>query len=318
MPKTEAARRSPPELKMFLHLFLVFSVVLAGEYGENSGYISGGYRSCKEIKSSDKHATDGMYTLTTADGINYQTFCDMTTNGGGWTLVASVHENNMNGKCTVGDRWSTQQGSNPLNPAGDGTWANYYTFWLADGATSDDYKNPGYYDITSKDLSVWHVPNDTPVSQWRNAAILRYRTDNGFFAQEGGNLFQLYQKYPVVYGTGNCLQQNGPAVAVTYDFGSIEKTRSYYSPNGASEFTAGYVQFRVFNTEKAAMALCAGVKVTGCNTEHHCLGGGGYFPEASPRQCGDFAGWDWDGYGKRAGWSASKEITESAVLLFYR
>lgn len=64
----------------------------------------------------------------------------MTTNGGGWTLVASVHENNMNGKCTPGDRWSSQQGNNLNNPMGEGNWANYATFGLPVGATSDDYK----------------------------------------------------------------------------------------------------------------------------------------------------------------------------------
>ncbi len=31
--------------------------------------------------------------------------CDMTTAGGGWMLVASVHENYMNGKCSDGDRF---------------------------------------------------------------------------------------------------------------------------------------------------------------------------------------------------------------------
>ena len=35
----------------------------------------------------------------------------MDTDGGGWTLVASVHENNIDGKCTVGDKWSSDQGS---------------------------------------------------------------------------------------------------------------------------------------------------------------------------------------------------------------
>lgn len=41
-------------------------------------------------------------------------------------------------------------------------------------------------------------------------------------------------------------------------------------------------------------------------------------PEGDPRQCGDFAAFDWDGYGTRNGWSTTKEITEAAVLLFYR
>ena len=38
----------------------------------------------------------------------------MTSDGGGWTLVASVHENNINGKCTAGDKWSSEQSSNEI------------------------------------------------------------------------------------------------------------------------------------------------------------------------------------------------------------
>ncbi|XP_065434877.1 intelectin-like protein [Chrysemys picta bellii] len=126
------------------------------------------------------------------------------------------------------------------------------------------------------------------------------------------------QKYPVKYGTGVCKTDNGPAVPVIYDYGDAQQTANYYSPNGRNEFVPGYIQFRVFNTEKAAMALCAGVKVTGCNTEHHCLGGGGFFPEGNPLQCSDFPAFAWDGYGTHQQWSVSKEMIESAVLLFYR
>lgn len=70
----------------------------------------------------------------------YQTYCDMSTAGGGWTLVASVHENNVFGKCSVGDRWSSQEGSNAERPEGEGTWANTVTFGTVEAATSDDYK----------------------------------------------------------------------------------------------------------------------------------------------------------------------------------
>ncbi|KAM4702858.1 intelectin-1-like [Rhinophrynus dorsalis] len=286
--------------------------------GSPTGGSDYGYSSCKEIKDSDISAGDGIYTLTTSTGLTYQTFCDMTTDGGGWTLVASVHENNMFGKCTVGDRWSSQQGDSIDYPEGDGNWANYNTFGAPDGATSDDYKNHGYFDITAKNLALWHVPNKTPMASWRNASLLRYRTDSDFLKREGGNLFGLYKKYPVRYDAGKCLADNGPAEPVVYDLGSAEKTKNYYSPFGRNEFTAGFVQFRAINTERASLALCPGVKVTGCNVEHHCIGGGGYIPEGYPRQCGDFAAFDWDGYGKLIGWSASKEITEAAVMLFYR
>lgn len=85
-------------------------------------------------------STDGLYFLRTGNGVAYQTFCDMTSGGGGWTLVASVHENYMSGKCTQGDRWSSQQGNKADYPEGDGNWANYNTFGSAEAATSDDYK----------------------------------------------------------------------------------------------------------------------------------------------------------------------------------
>lgn len=275
------------------------------------------FRSCQEIRDSTQKATDGLYFLITEDGEIYQTFCDMSTNGGGWTLVASVHENNIFGKCTVGDRWSSQQGSNINYPEGDGNWSNNSTFGSAIAATSDDYKNPGYYALAARDLSIWHVPNNSPMKKWREASILRYHTESGFLAEEGGNLLWLYQKYPVKYGAGTCLTNNGPAFPIVYDLGDAQKTSEYYSPNGRGEFTAGFVQFRVFNNEKAAMALCSGVKVKGCNTEHHCIGGGGFFPEGSPRQCGDFTSFDWDGYGTHRGWSVSKAMVDSTVLIFY-
>ncbi|XDV46526.1 hypothetical protein PO909_014411 [Leuciscus waleckii] len=275
-------------------------------------------RSCKELQKKYQVNEDGLYYLNSSRGVLYQTFCDMTTAGGGWTLVASVHENNMYGKCTVGDRWSSQQGSEPNRPDGEGTWANTVTFGSADASTSDDYKNPGYFDIPAQDVSVWHVPNNMEVESWTASSILRYHTENHFLTLHGGNLYNLFKKFPVRFGIGTCITDNGPVIPIVYDNGNADYNKNLYGPSARTNFLPGFISFRVFNTERAAMALCSGVKPTGCNTEHFCIGGGGHFPEAAPRQCGDFPGFDWDGYGSNAGWSASKEITEAAVLLFYR
>ncbi|KAM9690825.1 intelectin-1-like [Dama dama] len=81
------------------------------------------------------------------------------------------------------------------------------------------------------------------------------------------------------------------------------------------EFVAEFFPFKVFNNERAA--LCAGMRVTSCNSELHCISGGGFFPEGNPVHCGDFSSFDWDGYGAHRGYSSSREITEAAVLLFY-
>ncbi|XP_061118052.1 intelectin-like [Conger conger] len=275
-------------------------------------------RSCKELKEKYNIHNDGLYYLTTTRGILYEAFCDMSTAGGGWTLVLSVHENNLYGKCTLGDRWSSQQGNNPNLPEGDGTWSNKVTFGSPEAATSDDYKNSGYFDITAKDVSVWHVRNNAEMKDWTSMSILRYHTETSFLTSHGGNLYQLFKQYPVRFNVGVCNTNKGPAVPIVYDFGNAVNTANLYGPYSRNEFTPGFITFRVINNEKAPSALCSGVSPTGCNTEHYCVGGGGNFPEGAPLQCGDFAAFGWSGYGTNQGWSASLDMTESALLLFYR
>ncbi|XP_078669974.1 intelectin-1-like [Branchiostoma floridae x Branchiostoma belcheri] len=274
--------------------------------------------SCKEIKDTVDAAQDGLYHLRSQEGIVYQTYCDMTIADGGWTLVSSVHENDIYGKCTAGDRWSSTRGSTTNYPVGDGNWANLNTFGSVDLATNDDLKNPGYFSINASDVMLWHVPNNTPLSQYKSAAYLRYYTTDRFLQRYGGNLYSLFKDhFPIVYQdpgeTGN-----GPAVPVTFDNGSGDLIKSLVAPNVLSEVMPGFVHFCVYNNEQAPHAVCPGLKYNGGNSEQACIGGAAYWPEQAPRQCGDFAGKDWNDYGTHTGWSSSLLELESAILFFYR
>uniref|UniRef100_A0A674D546 Fibrinogen C-terminal domain-containing protein n=1 Tax=Salmo trutta TaxID=8032 RepID=A0A674D546_SALTR len=255
-------------------------------------------RSCKEVRDVHGQSDNGLYSLTTATGVVYQTFCDMTTAGGGWTLVASVHEDNIYGEVH--------------------SWTSQKTFGTVEAATDDDFKNPGYYDIVAEDMSVWHVPNNTPVSHWNLVAIMRYHTERRFLHLYGGNLYYLFHRYPVEYNVGKHLSDNGPSIPIVYDLGDKESTKMFYGPNTRGETEGGFISFRAINHERAATAICSGVKPKDGNSETYCIGGGGFFTEGNPLQCGDFTSFAWNGYGTHIGWSASKQMLESAVLLFYR
>ncbi|KAI4876776.1 hypothetical protein NFI96_008145 [Prochilodus magdalenae] len=181
-------------------------------------------------------------------------------------------------------------------------------------------QNPGYFDIPAQDVSVWHVPNNEQMDRWGQTAFLRYHTETKFLKDYGGNLFQLFTQLPVRHNAGSCIQDNGPSIPVVYDVGDAAFNHNLYGPNSRAETEPGFVTFRVFNNERNALAMCSALKPVywlqnACNTEHYCIGGG-YISE--PLRCGDFAGFDNNGYGNNIGWSASQRVTEAAVLLFYR
>ncbi|XP_035698623.1 intelectin-1-like [Branchiostoma floridae] len=291
---------------------------LEGQQQEEIGSVTNPAVSCKYIKDNVDGAQDGLYHIRGPGGVVYETYCDMTIAGGGWTLVSSVHENDIYGKCTAGDRWSSTRGSTTNYPEGDGNWANYNTFGSAALATNDDLKNPGYFSIDASDVMLWHVPNDTPLSQYKSAAYLRYYTTNGFLQQYGGNMYSLFKDhFPIVYN-GGTTADNGPAIPITWDRGSNGLRTSLIAPNTVPQVTPGFVQFRVFNAERAPLAVCPGVRYNGGESDALCIGGAAYWPQAAPQQCGDFSAKAWNGYGTHTGWSSSRLELESAVLFFYR
>ncbi|CAK8696819.1 uncharacterized protein LOC143468938 [Clavelina lepadiformis] len=126
----------------------------------------------------------------------FSAYCDMDSDGGRWTLVASIHENDIDGKCTVGDMWSSEQGpSQTSNQKGGRNWENKNVFGRLEAVTNQDYKNPAYYSLQASDIMIWHVPNDRRVSDWSNSATFKYYTTDKILSRYDGTLYSLYSKH---------------------------------------------------------------------------------------------------------------------------
>ncbi|XP_077976141.1 intelectin-1-like [Styela clava] len=268
--------------------------------------------SCLQIRQTNSASSNGIYYLVDSEQNVFSTYCDMTTDSGGWTLIASIHENNMNGRCTAGDRWSSEQGNSAEHPHGDGFWENRAIHGSASSSSSDDYKSVGYFTMKAEDIMIWHVPNDTPI------AFLKYFTRSKFLTTYGGNLQTLYTGYfPMRSKTYRTNTDNGPAIPVYWARGSGDKLAAFLPSNAQAETDSGYIQFRAINKERNAFALCPGVRIKRgkFNVEHVCIGStsynmGGHGGEE--RYCGDYAAKDWPK------WTSSDKLIKSVVMIFYR
>jgi len=196
--------------------------------------------------------SSGLYKLRDSFDDEFSTYCDMEIDDGGWTLVASVHDNNPyeTGRCTKGDRWSSENGPSSRMPKGDKNWENFNTFGGVKLATFDDFKNPAYFELQSKDIMMWQVPNGTPLQNFSQQAYLKYRTTDGFLMHYGGNLQRLYSEhFPITSKAFLFPSDSGPSVPIVFDKGSADSLRQHLSPKLIDEgIEVGYIQVRLIGS----------------------------------------------------------------------
>ena len=282
--------------------------------------------SCKKIKEENPSAANGIYYVT-AGGSPEKTFClmDSSADGGGWTLVGSVHEDNRNARGNSNDRWSSTTGytTNNGNDAGPPFWCDDRTHGSPESAARDDFKIKAFTKMNAAKMMVMTVENGKDYSQFWSSAWL-VQTGSPFGSVSPNNFKGMCNKYTMRFryrNFGGCGPGNVP---VKYIKGSSSTLYSNMCPNCRRELTSNQWSFVQRNCEASTFMFCqagrrSGCSTSNCNIEHHCLGSS-YVHGHSLASTGDHVGWDWHylGSGWNSGWTSTKKYYESATLFLYR
>jgi len=106
--------------------------------------------SCKELLQSNPGTPSGLYTID-PDGLGpkppFQTWCDMTTEGGGWTLLATLTNN--------GD--GPNQGNWLVEPSSQNNWeSTSASFGTPDPSLNQDFRSPAFHSVLGQALMITH------------------------------------------------------------------------------------------------------------------------------------------------------------------
>lgn len=278
---------------------------------------------CNEIKQvMGGDATDGMYWVGRGLGVVWQTYCAHSVQGGGWSLVASIHENDVTSRDPDrADRWTSRG-----NGIGSRAWQDTSTFGSIAAAATGDYKNPGYGRTTGSNIMFWHVANGSPASSYKANARYRYFTRNNMLAQQTGRTFAgiFSGSRAIQTSTRSCTGRLRTPISWDttgtrgefYDSQISPNFRNSHMGRDQMDFSSGTDN----HCAECIFAMCPGVSCSGgcANHEHACVGG------AMPNNdfCSDFTAQGWDGVTcpgcSGTGWSAGGRYLRSAIFMFVK
>lgn len=128
--------------------------ILVQRDGDGSSAAQGAL-SCKAILERNASAADGTYWLKpTATSAPYQVYCDMTTQGGGWTLAVKLRGN-----------------SNVLN-RNDAQWVSGTITGNTTNLNAEDALGPAYLDVPFTDVMIRSLATASKNLGWRHARPL--------------------------------------------------------------------------------------------------------------------------------------------------